>query len=265
MTKVLIVGDTHGDSKFVSNIHKNARSYEVDTIVQLGDFGYNFDRNLVASIAAWLSRDPEHKWYWLDGNHDHHDFIEQVILANEPAPDSPVNMGGMQFHNVEFPDRMYYLPRGSTFTIGERRCMALGGAFSIDRHYRKEFVSWWPQELIRDADVRHAIDNGKDIDVMFCHDTPPTEWVEEQLTLKGYKSDATSAYNRLMVGHVVENVHPKELYHGHYHWRYDTLYECMDGWITTVHGVGANVSQHPGGAWLDPTAIYGHNFLIEEW
>lgn len=265
----MIVGDTHGDDTFVSNLHRIAREEEVDTIIQLGDFGYNFDRNLIASIAAWLSRDPEHKWYWLDGNHDHHDYIEQVILKDQ-SWDEPVNMGGMTFPSLgklTFPDRMYYLPRGSVFTVGEKRCMALGGAFSIDRAYRKFAVSWWEQEMLRVSDIDRAIKNGSfghpdgSIDVMFTHDAPPSDWLMEQLATNGYKVGPESHQNRIMLSHAVNSVSPKHLYHGHYHWRYDAPYTTDDGFTVRVHGVAANVM----GGWMDPTAKAGFNFLIKEW
>lgn len=82
MTKVLIVGDTHDDASFVANIHKVARLEQVDTIIQLGDFGFGFSDNMLASIAAWLDRDENHEWYWIDGNHDEHNYIEQEIIGD---------------------------------------------------------------------------------------------------------------------------------------------------------------------------------------
>lgn len=255
MTKVLIVGDTHGDAQFVSNIHAAARAADVDTIVQLGDFGYNFDRNLLASIEAWLDRDENHQWFWLDGNHDQHDFIEGVILKDE-FPGYPV---------PHFHDRMYYCHRGSITEIGGRTCMFMGGAFSIDKAWRKEYISWWSQEMIRQSDVTRALENAKDrkIDVLFSHDCPPSEYVDTWLKSEGYKVDHNSNANREALGHVVNEVRPQHLYHGHYHLRYDAPYTTPEGWVTQCHGVGANIQ--PVTFHRDPTAIYGQNYIIEEW
>lgn len=262
MTKVMIVGDTHGHDKTVSNINKAARIHDVDTIVQLGDFGYNFDPNLLASIRAWLDQDDGRKWYWLDGNHDHHEYIAESILPgadrSKPVP---------HFH-----DRMFYCPRGSVVTIGEKRCMFLGGAYSIDVNYRTPYISWWPQEMITYADVERCIENGSfghpdgSIDVMFTHDTPPTEWIVEKLEASGYKSDASSSHNRKLLGFAVDHVRPNEIYHGHYHWRYsDIPYVTNDGWKVAVHGVAANVATSIGGQWIDPEAIEDHNYVLRTW
>ena len=72
--RVAIVGDTHADASFVANVIKLVKSHQepVNTIIQLGDFGYVFPRDFITSIAAWLKRDPKNVWIWLDGNHDEH-------------------------------------------------------------------------------------------------------------------------------------------------------------------------------------------------
>jgi predicted phosphodiesterase len=233
MSKLFIVGDTHADDSFVAYVHKEARSLGVDTIVQLGDFGYDFNRNMLASIEAWLNRDENHKWYWLDGNHDHHDYIEAVILAGQ-SWDHPV---------AHFHERMFYCPRGSTVKIGDKKCLFLGGAFSIDRYRRTLGVSWWEQEMIRYSDMERAVRNGTDIDVMFTHDVPPMAFIDDALRSANYKIDPDSSANRRNLGRVVEEVAPKHLYHGHYHWRYDDVLYTASGKVVEIHGVAANFNE----------------------
>jgi len=248
--KAVLVGDTHGDATFVANVNRFARDNEATTVVQLGDFGYNFDRNLLASIGAFLDRDEENRWYWLDGNHDHHDYIEQVILKDQPL-DSPV---------AHFHDRMFYCPRGSTTTLGDTKVMFLGGAFSIDKAYRKAHVSWWPQEMIRLQDMNNALSNKKDVTVMFTHDSPPNDVLQELLDAYGYKVDAASQENRDALAAVVSVVHPTHLYHGHYHHRYESAYHDASGWMTHVHGVAANYIQNRH----EPRALDDVNVLVRE-
>ena len=256
MTTVLIFGDSHADGNFIRNILTEARSFNVTDVVQLGDFGYSLDSTMLAPIRAWLDEDEGRTFYWLDGNHDEHNYINDKIVQGN-GYDKPI---------AHFHDRMMYCPRGSTAQIGSKLCMFLGGAYSIDKYHRTPHVSWWPQEMITDEEVERACSflNEQDyVDVMFCHDTPPTEWIEQQLASIGYKSDPNSHHNRVQVGRVVNAVLPAHLYHGHFHWRYDTLYTTPDGWVTQVHGIGANVSEV--GWKLDPTAHFGHNFVIENW
>lgn len=255
MTKVLIVGDTHGDAQFVSNIHREARDNGVDTIVQLGDFGYNFDKNVIASIKAWLDRDENHQWFWLDGNHDEHNYIEQDILKLE-WPGYPV---------PHFHERMFYCHRGSITEIGGKTCMFMGGAYSIDKSRRHPNISWWPQEMIRQSDVHRALElaEGRKIDVMFTHDAPRSEFLDKWLHSEGYKVDPWSNENRAALTYVVDSVRPQDLYHGHYHHRYDSQHVSADGWRTNVHGIGANIDEVT--YYLSHQARPGRNFIIEEW
>ena len=256
MTKVLIVGDTHGDPQFVSNIHRAARDHEVESIIQLGDFGYNFDRNLLASIGAWLDRDENHSWFWIDGNHDQHDYIEQDILSVVPNWNKPV---------AHFHERMFYVPRGAVFAVGGTNVLGLGGAYSIDKYRRSPGVSWWEQEMIRPSDMLRAVANATrvgQVDVMITHDAPMSDELGEMLNGAGYKVDYDSAANRAALTRVVDEVRPQRLYHGHYHHRYQTVYTTPEGWDVDVEGIGANVN--PRG-YIDHTAIQNHNYIIEEW
>lgn len=258
MTTVCIIGDTHADATFVANIHRAIKPDDVDVIVQLGDFGFTFPDSLLHSIYAWLDKEPGRLWYWIDGNHDEHNYIQNVIMDGESG-DFPIS----HFH-----ERMFYCPRGSVAMIGNKKALFVGGAYSIDKRYRVPDISWWSQEMITHADVDHALENvhrvGGAIDVMFTHDSPNHRWLVNELSAHGYKVDQDSYANRMNLTSIVERVHPKVLYHGHYHWRYsEDFVSQLDGWIVHVEGVGANISSNTYG--MDPTARRNHNFLIEEW
>jgi predicted phosphodiesterase len=262
MTRAYLVGDTHSDASFVAGVMKAAKRSEppVNTIIQLGDFGYTFDRNVIASISAWLDRDPENRFYWIDGNHDQHDYLAE--LTTSCGHDEPISMYAFPFNRQMFHEHMFYVPRGATFQVGDAKVMGVGGAFSIDKSSRRAHVSWWPQELITQTDVHRAIENGKDVDVIVSHDAPPTQFLTEWLDQFGYKVDQASAINRHMLGWIVEEVKPKQLFHGHYHRRYTAPYTHKDGRMTEVYGVAANFNER---GYIDSTVVMGSNVLLVDW
>lgn len=245
--KFIALGDTHADATFTANVLKAAKELDIHTVVQLGDFGFSFDKNQLASIGAWLDRDETNLFYWIDGNHDQHDYLDGLTATH--GKDKPI---------PHFHDRMLYCPRGSTWTIGGQTCMAMGGAYSIDKAYRVLGKSYWSQEMITQDDVDRV--KGKHVDIMFTHDAPMTEYLEEWLRRFGYKVDHNSADNRHLLTQVVNEVRPEHLFHGHYHERYDTNYILPDGEKVGIHGVGANISPRTRG--MDPTAIFGQNYLV---
>jgi len=155
-------------------------------------------------------------WYWLDGNHENFDALEEAVDTTAAAPQQMLA-------------RLWYLPRGCTWTWDGCRFMALGGAYSIDKEYRKQGTSWWPQELLTREQVEMAMDRGP-VDVLLTHDAPDGTCPIVNGT---YKGDHISRGNRKAVSAVMEAVAPRLLVHGHYHHRY-----TADAGDTTVEGLG---------------------------
>ena len=192
------------------------------------DLGLPTLSNMQRSQIAWLDRDDEHRWYWVDGNHDNHEFLGHLVDHNgweEPIP----------VHH----ERCLYVPRGCVFQLGGRSCMGFGGAYSVDKEYRKPYRDWWPDEMISVSEMYRA--EGVHVDVMFTHDAPCSDVLEVMLEGEGYKRDESSRANRQNLTRIVDEVRPKVLFHGHYHERYRTLYETPEGWTVQVEGIGANL------------------------
>jgi hypothetical protein len=205
--KVLLVGDTHGQLRWWEQyVAPVAAEQGVDVVVQLGDFGLWPSPNPLNYVQAVGSVCPV-PVYWLDGNHEWFDLMEQNgwLGADEP---------------VELAPNISYLPRGYSWTWGESRYMAMGGAYSVDKPHRTEGHSWWPQEEITDADVERALQQ-ESIDVLFCHDAPTgimvpgvhAEWKQDEFARE-------SAPNRDRLRKIVDALLPSAIYHGHYHVAY---------------------------------------------
>jgi len=226
--KVLLVGDTHGDSKFVSSVNRLAKTQNAQCVIQLGDFGYDFNPNALASIRAWLDVDEKRRWMWIDGNHDQHDYIRSEICKGK-HPKKPVK----HFH-----DRMFYCPRGSTLRIGKSKVLFLGGAVSVDKSRRQQGINWWPQESVSTADVHRAIEQGQGANVLISHDAPPSGAVRGWLRECGYKLDKASQHNRQAVEAVMLETGVTQVYHGHYHHRYTTEHKDV-----LIEGLGANYAR----------------------
>lgn len=205
--KVLLAGDTHGNIRHVKSLIEIAVYEGCDRIVQLGDFGFwphieDFDAQVNrAAMEAGIT------FYWLDGNHENFDQLEKEVDFNSAHPQQ-------MYANL------WYLPRGSTWEWDGCRFMALGGAYSIDKHRRVEGHSWWPQELITSAQVERAVSRGQ-VDIMLTHDTPEGGCPIPVISLHG-KGDEISRGNRLAVSAVLESAKPRLLAHGHMHHRHTT-------------------------------------------
>lgn len=214
--KVLIAGDTHGDIAHVRYLIRTAVKQGIRHIVQVGDFGYWPHMEPFHERVNGLAAGESITFAWLDGNHENFDALEANVDTTAPMPQP------MASH-------LTYLPRGCTWTWDGCRFMALGGAYSIDKEYRTEGRSWWPQELLTREQVETAMDRGP-VDVLLTHDAPDGVC---PIVTPDYKGDFTSQGNRKAVLAVLEAVTPRLLVHGHYHHRYSGR---LNG--TQVEGLG---------------------------
>lgn len=152
--KWIITGDTHGDVKArVKNIMYQvcnaALKPEELGIIILGDAGLNF----------WLdSSDKRHKYqvnnlgpqiYCLRGNHE---------ARPENIPDMIRVWDEQTTENVylerEFPN-IKYLIDGGDYQFGEYSCLALGGAYSVDKYWRLENrpETWFKDEQLTQKEM----------------------------------------------------------------------------------------------------------------
>src|SRR5699024_10290227 len=138
--RVAVSGDWHGNVAWIRLVARatEALAPDVRTILQLGD---------------WWADDPEVDMVLAECGiervlvtlGDHEDYV----FLREPLAEHPNSA-------IRVTPRQWVLSRPFRFTIGGRRFLSLGGASSIDKLYRTEGHSWWPDELITDGQVEAA-------------------------------------------------------------------------------------------------------------
>ena len=110
---------------------------ERDYVIICGDCGICWaDDTEFQYNCDWLSRLP-FTLLFVDGNHENHTMLT----------DYPVELwkGGKVHHIVK--DKIIHLMRGQVFTLEEKKFFTFGGAYSIDKAYRTEGISWFPEEI----------------------------------------------------------------------------------------------------------------------
>lgn len=218
--KVLLLGDVHGEAGWLRTAVRAASLLGIRRILQLGDFGYwphyGSGRVFLEKAQGALSNYDVELW-WVDGNHENHDY-----LADAPRDENGFWRSGSIVH----------IGRGSRWEWEGRSFLGCGGAYSIDKPYRREGESWWAGETITEADLRRC--SGPAVDVLVTHDAP---WGAQNViglgTVGNKDNYPESAANRKRVAALCDEVQPKLLVHGHYHHRNTTNYKT-----TRVEGFG---------------------------
>lgn len=231
--RVMLVGDTHGNAGFWKTVFLFAQNENADLIIQLGDFGVwpgLKGHEYLDRIQAWSEESGIPVWV-VPGNHDDWDQIE--ALKDEWIRPNIRILGKVN---------SFYLEGINVLTVG--------GAVSIDRMYRKEGLSWWPQETLTNADVDAAVEVGK-VDIVLSHDTTNAMPVWDGFV----KDDPASNQNRTGMGVIEDSARPDLWFHGHYHRfiQYDGTHGAK---VTALDSepMGARWSPKPGipsiGYWL---------------
>ena len=163
----------------------------------------------------WLSEKP---WITLfvDGNHENFDRLKNYPITEEWG-------GKVQ----KIYDKVYHLMRGEIYLIEGKKIFTFGGAFSHDKMYRREGISWWEDELPTKEECEYAIANlktvGDTVDVIITHDAPKSiarrygyDRVDMSQVYATDKEDITA-----FLEHISHFVNYKQWYCGHYHMDFD--------------------------------------------
>jgi len=180
---MILIGDVHG--KWVE--YKNLVSqFPGQTTIQVGDMGVGFPNKETLDL-------PETA-FWIRGNHDNPE-----LCRKHPN----------------------YLGDYGTKEIDGYKVFFLGGAWSIDRRFRLEGVSWWPDEELSITELNKAFDCYFDYkpDIVITHDVPmaASQKVLSRFLLPGQLPNLHPTRTGQALSAMFRAYKPKLWVFGHYH------------------------------------------------
>lgn len=213
--KVFVGGDPHGNFKLIKEFTQKAETTKEDLLILVGDVGlnYNLDKN-DADRKRSLSKLPI-SFLLVRGNHEARP--ENVpIMEYGYVPAFSANL----YYEKEFPS-IYYINAG-TFTINQKKCLAVGGAYSVDKIYRmnRNPLSWFYDEQINARekfDIKNIIDMSNKFDYVFTH-TCPYDLIPRHLFLSQIdQSTVDCSMEQFLQNEVYKKIEFDTWYCGHYH------------------------------------------------
>lgn len=227
MNRVFVTGDTHGgqvgDAKKLStrNWSEGATLDKEDYLIVVGDFGYVW--NILQS-----SKEEEYNYRWfaekpwttlfVDGNHENFDRLEKL---------PELEMFGGKVGKLT--DNIYHLKRGEIYTIAGIEILTMGGGTSIDKIYRTENITWWPQEAPKELEYVNCLNNLKEhdnkVDVILTHDC--SKRIYDLFDIPKY-ADGISQLQSFLE-QLEKTVDFDKWYFGHYHqdYKFDDKHEVL--------------------------------------
>jgi Icc-related predicted phosphoesterase len=201
--RVLFAGDIHGDMGHAKYVFAEAKKQGCTHIIACGDFGYWVhlpQGEKFVNTVAQLAEKNDIKFLWVDGNHENHDLLNDLVdTYGDTQP-------------IDTPNEWcQWIPRGCRFQIGDNIFMGYGGAYSVDWQDRVEGISWWRGELINPYHIDEL--SNEQVDILVTHEAP----LGKQIS---YKDEIpVSVSQRALVSELVQKVTPCQVVCGHHHTR----------------------------------------------
>ena len=210
---VIVCGDLHGEW---GSINKLINKRKPSIILQCGDYGWwpkmhnIYGISVTGGFGKWsqygiknvYQNQTSAKIYWCDGNHeDHWSLREEFNSINGPA---------------EIQKDVLYMKRGSVLTLPDgRNVLFVGGAYSIDKQWRKIGWDWFPEETITQKDIENLPEVR--IDIVISH-TCPLEFQDELMTSDdGRCRQKFKDPSMLALSYILKKYSPPLWYFGHFH------------------------------------------------
>lgn len=168
---IYVTGDVHGRAEYGASRFA-FRSWPLgrtltrdDVVIVAGDFGFVWDGSNAEKY--WLDWFESKPWTtcFVDGNHENYHALAELPVRE---------WNGGLVHEAR--PHVLHLMRGEVFDVDGLTVLAMGGATSNDRQYRKEGRSWWHEEMPSEEEMwqcRTSLDRvGWKVDYVVTHEAP---------------------------------------------------------------------------------------------
>ncbi len=209
---VYITGDVHGNFTAVEQFCAAANTTKEDILIILGDAGINYfgterDRSLKTHLAALPVT-----MFCLHGNHEQR---PESIGYGEAFWH-----GGAVFMEPKFPN-LLFAKDGEIYTLAGKRCIAIGGAYSVDKKYRiARNMGWWPDEQPSGA-IKARVEQTL-CDVDWCIDTVlshtcPLKYEPREVFIGGIDQSTVDKSTEEWLDGIEDRLDYRQWYCGHFH------------------------------------------------
>lgn len=136
---IYYTGDTHGNFLKIENALRNGWIEKGDTVVILGDVGINYYGNPRDKKTKHRVSELGVTIFGIHGNHE---------MRPETIPPYKLKEwnGGAVYFEEKYPDILFAVD-GEIYDLDGRKTLVIGGAYSVDKHYRiKRGWNWFADE-----------------------------------------------------------------------------------------------------------------------
>ena len=166
-------------------------------------------------------------FYEHEGEYTSEDYLITVSYTHLTLPTNVDIWNGGKVHFIE--NRIIHLMRGQVYEIDGTRFFTFGGAYSIDKLYRTEGITWFPEEIPNREEYEEGWHNLEkvdfQVDYILTHSGP-----REVVAAMGYGELSDDEVElRQYFQRIADNTDFTAWYFGHFHedTEIDSRFYCL--------------------------------------
>lgn len=216
MGRFFLTGDTHGVFNRIEIFCRENNTTKDDILCILGDAGINYYLNKRDYMLKQVLQDLPITLFCIHGNHEERPF-------NIPTYKEKEWNNGMVYYEEEFPN-LLFAKDGEIYTINGKKCLVIGGAYSVDKGYRLlKGWSWFKDEQPSKEIVKYVekqIAKQKEFDIVLSH-TCPINTEPKHMFLPFIDQSKVDKTTELILQRVADLITFDAWYFGHFHGHWD--------------------------------------------
>lgn len=208
---VYLTGDTHRNFKHVVSFCRRMETTTDDVLVILGDAGINYydEEDWLLKIKL---RELPISLLCIHGNHEKR---PEACGYSEREW-----RGGKVYWEPEFPN-LLFAKDGEVYELAGKRCMAIGGAYSVDKPVRiAQGYGWWPDEQpskeIKARVERRLEAESWQMDVILSH-TCPRKYEPVEVFMKSIDQSGVDKATENWLDSIEDRLDYRLWFCGHFH------------------------------------------------
>jgi len=209
---IYVTGDTHGiiDSYklYMGQFPLQKELTRDDLLIIAGDFGGVWDGGTNDKKVQDFHNEKNYTTLFVSGNHENFTLLETYPVEE---------WNGGKVHRIS--DNILHLINGEIFEINGTSIFVMGGATSLDKKFRVEGETWWPDEEPSEETFARALNNleqhGNKVDYIISHTCPESvrkQYLEVYPGFVDYESGVEKFLDKIK-----DTVDYKYWYFGHIH------------------------------------------------
>ena len=209
----IITGDTHGDFRHIESLCFFSGTTKEDLLIILGDVGVNYYGVVKETRFKQLLEKLPITMLCIHGNH------ERRPEALGTYQEIPWN-NGVVYVEKDFPS-LLFAKDGEIYEINGKKCIVIGGAYSVDKEYRIERNwGWWEDEQPSE-EIKKRVESRLDsehwqVDVVLTH-TAPLKYEPREMFLDFIDDSKVDKSTEIWLNTIEDKLDYNQWFCGHYH------------------------------------------------